>query len=91
MLQFGMIYLQIMLTSHANVHVSVIVNNFLFFFLHFPLGHFGPSVKLPPLASPPCVVHFNWTCSSLWVGVPSHLTFYDSSILSTDKGQECKL
>lgn len=30
MLQFGMIYLQIMLTSHANVRVSVIVNNFFF-------------------------------------------------------------
>lgn len=32
MLQFGMIYLQIMLTSHANVRTSVIVNNFFFFF-----------------------------------------------------------
>lgn len=63
----------------------------LFFFLHFTLGHFGPSVKLPSLASPPCVLHFNRTCSSLWVCVPSHLTFYDSSILSTDKGQECEL
>lgn len=28
------------------------------FFLHFTLGHFGPSVKLPSLASTSCVVHF---------------------------------
>lgn len=92
MLQFGMIYLQIMLTSHANACVCVCYCKqlFFFFFLHFTLGHFCPSVKLPSLAAPPCAVHFNRTCSSLWVCVPSHLTFYDSSILSTDKGQECK-